>query len=86
MMNFSTPRQALQYFDERAQSIVYNNKYNSNKIVVNWVEVFNLFNTTLDKDHVIIQVWKAKSALKAVVDAGFRGILSDSDNSDLTEK
>ena len=47
--------------------------------VINWVEVFNFFNTSLDSSLVIIQVWKAKSALIDVVKAGFRGILSDND-------
>ena len=56
--NNYTAKQALQYFDEKAESIAYNT-YKKN--VINWVEVFNLFNNTLDPNMVTIEVWKAKT-------------------------
>ena len=74
--NNYTAKQALGYFDERAESIAYT-KYKKN--VINWVEVFNLFNTTLDPKMVTIEVWKSKKALQYVVEAGFRGILANDD-------
>ena len=71
--NNYTDNDALRYFDERAQSIVYN----QNKQVMVWVSVFNSFNMTLDPKYVTIQVYKNAIALKNVVSMGFRGILSN---------
>jgi len=74
--NNYTNMQALQYFDEKAESIACNEYH---KQVINWVEVFNEFNGSLNRNCTTIQVWKDKSALQQVVAYGFRGILSDSD-------
>ena len=57
--NFTT-KQALQYFEEKAQGIAHS--YGKN--VTNWVEVFNLFNNTIDPSYVTIQVWKESTYVK----------------------
>jgi hexosaminidase len=43
---------------------------------INWEEVFNNFGTEVDK-RVIFHIWLDSATLKKVVEAGYRGILSD---------
>ncbi len=56
--NNYTQRAAYGYFVKKAMGIAYN-EYN--KQVINWVEVFNNFNTSLDPKETVIEVWKSKS-------------------------
>ncbi|ETO34651.1 beta-hexosaminidase [Reticulomyxa filosa] len=76
--NFTT-EQAYGYFVERAMDIAY---YKYGLQVINWVEVFNNFNNTLNRNVTVIEVWKSKEfilMLAAAVEMGFRAILADDD-------
>lgn len=48
------------------------------RTVVQWVEVFDHFGSELD-NRTVVHVWKAKSTLNAVLEAGYRALLSDND-------
>jgi hexosaminidase len=45
---------------------------------VQWVEVFEHFGSNLSND-TVVHVWKDKSTLAKVVEAGYRALLSDND-------
>jgi len=69
--NFTTD-DAYMYFVETAhQDLIA-----AGRSPVNWEEVFNHFGTKLDKQ-TIVHIWLDHKTLKTVVDAGYRGILSD---------
>jgi hexosaminidase len=63
------------YFVDRAATIVRNQKYTP----VQWVEVFEHFGDKLDKN-TIVHVWKEKSTLDGVLQAGYRAFLSNQDD------
>ena len=70
--NNLTDKTALLYMLQYAQNVVKS----VNKKAINWVDVFDEYSSQLDKKLTTIQVWKAQSTLKQVVEAGFNAILS----------
>ena len=63
-----------EYFVNRAASIARN----QSRTPVQWVEVFEHFGSNLDKN-TIVHVWKEKKTMDAVIQAGYRTLLSDND-------
>jgi hexosaminidase len=62
------------FYENKIQAIV--RAPPNSRTVVNWVEAFDGFGDQLDKS-TVIHVWKSKSDLLTVLEAGFRAILSD---------
>jgi hexosaminidase len=63
-----------EYFVNKAAEIARN----QSRTPVQWVEVFEHFGDKLDHN-TVVHVWKAKSTMDAVLQAGYRSLLSDSD-------
>ncbi len=71
---FSGSEDTYKYFVDRAASVARA----QGRLPVQWVEVFEHFGNTLSND-TVVHVWKDKSTLDGVVNAGYRALLSDND-------
>ena len=71
-----TLNSAYEFFFSNVHKVAVNNQFSN---VINWVEVFEYNNGTLDPNVAIIEVWQSKDVLASVVAGGFRGILADND-------
>jgi len=72
--NNMTAEQGYMYFVQQAHNMVMP----ANRNPVNWEEVFTHFGSKLDPQ-TIVHVWINKETLRAVVNAGYRALVSDSD-------
>lgn len=64
-----------EYFVDRVAKITRDQE----RMPVQWVEVFEHFGSSLDKN-TIVHVWKDKKELTDVIDAGYKALLSDNHN------
>lgn len=72
---YTSSEETYKYFVDRAATITRG----LNRLPVQWVEVFEHFGNTLDKD-TIVHVWKEKSTMDGVLKAGYRSLLSNQDD------
>lgn len=73
-MGLSGPEETYKYFVDKTATIARD----QGRLPVQWVEVFEHFGDTLSND-TVVHVWKDKSTLNEVVNAGYRALLSDND-------
>jgi hexosaminidase len=71
---FSGSEDTYEYFVNKAAEIARN----QSRTPVQWVEVFEHFGDKLDHN-TVVHVWKEKSTMDAVLQAGYRTLLSDND-------
>ena len=70
----SNSEDIYEYFVDRVASITRD----QSRTPVQWVEVFEHFGNSLDKN-TVIHVWKEKSTMTSVISAGYNALLSDND-------
>lgn len=73
--NLNGSEDTYKYFVDQAATITRQ----LSRTPVQWVEVFEHFGSTLDKN-TIVHVWKEKTTLNGVVEAGYKTLLSNQDS------
>jgi hexosaminidase len=72
---FAGSEDTYEYFVDKTASIARS----QNRLPVQWVEVFEHFGSSLSND-TVVHVWKEKSTLDGVLQAGYRSLLSNQDS------
>jgi hexosaminidase len=73
--NLNGSEDTYKYFVDKAATITRS----LDRLPIQWVEVFEHFGNTLDTN-TIVHVWKEKSTLDGVLQAGYRALLSNQDD------
>ena len=71
----SGSEETYEYFVDRAATITRG----LNRLPIQWVEVFEHFGSKLD-NNTVVHVWKEKTTLDGVLQAGYRALLSNQDS------